>query len=148
MGALLVKASYDMQSRKFLEDEFVIRSGFCGSFESHAPLNSSKGMIYCRQLLDCSFEEIKDEQVPASYIDYVRISKKQNPMIIRLTITIQCSLFGAILKYYILSYIFKNTYTFCFNRKCAQNIAYFRLLLRFNFKTLRLIVISQHYRVK
>lgn len=48
MGALLVKASYDMQSRKFLEDEFVIRSGFCGSFESHATLNSSKGMIYCR----------------------------------------------------------------------------------------------------
>lgn len=39
MGTSLEKASYDMQSRTFLEDEFVVQSGFCGSFESHATLN-------------------------------------------------------------------------------------------------------------
>lgn len=46
-------------------------------------------------------------------------------------------------KYYILySYIFINNYTYGFNWKCAQNIAYFICLLRFNFKMLRFIFIS------
>lgn len=54
-----------MQARKFLKISSVFDQ-VSVVVELHATLNSSKGMVYRRELLDCSLEEIKDELVSAS----------------------------------------------------------------------------------
>jgi hypothetical protein len=80
-GTLLVEASNVAQSRKYLKmtsffDQVPV------TVEPHATLNSCKGVIYCRELLDCSLDEIKKELKSVQVIDVVCIMKKESESLV------------------------------------------------------------------
>ncbi|XP_046685447.1 uncharacterized protein LOC124371177 [Homalodisca vitripennis] len=76
-GTILVEAANCIQSKKFLKmtsffDQVPI------TVQPHASLNSSKGIVFCRDLMDCSEEEIKDELQCEMVTDVVRIVRTEN----------------------------------------------------------------------
>lgn len=76
-GTLLVEAVNEVQASKILK----MKSFFdqvSVTVEPHATLNSSKGIMYCRELLDCTLEEVKAELKSQLVSDVVRIMRKDN----------------------------------------------------------------------
>ena len=75
-GTLLIEATNEKQAKTFLK----MRSFYNQIpivVEPHTTLNTSKGVVFSRDLLDCTVDEIKEELATALVCDVVRINKKE-----------------------------------------------------------------------
>jgi len=76
-GTILVEAINENQARKYLK-----MKGFFDQaavvVEPHPTLNSSKGIVFSRELVDCSVEELKEELKNELVTDVVRITRFEN----------------------------------------------------------------------
>jgi hypothetical protein len=71
-GSILVEAERKSQSDNLLKLKFFVDRPV--KVEPHRTLNSCKGVIWCRDLLDCSDEEILQELAPQHVVSIHRIT--------------------------------------------------------------------------
>nr|CAH7763724.1 unnamed protein product [Callosobruchus chinensis] len=73
---LLVHTVSNAQTKRLLNvNKF---SEFDVSITPHSTLNKSKGVIYCKDLLNCSVDEIKDELKSVGVVDVRRLKTRRN----------------------------------------------------------------------
>ncbi|XP_046684448.1 uncharacterized protein LOC124370200 [Homalodisca vitripennis] len=75
-GTVLVEAVDSKQSKQLLKmtsffDQFQV------VVQPHGTLNSSKGIVFSRELLECNLDEVKEELKPSFVTDVVRITRME-----------------------------------------------------------------------